>query len=100
MIHSAAALGTRSCQKILQLHHRNMTQATPSVVQQVSQNFRRRRVMTLAYVFPGARPRAIPHAVSDVYRDVLADATVKTVYFTLVATVFVFASILLTGVHT
>jgi hypothetical protein len=55
--------------------------------------------MTLAYVFPGARPRAIPHAVSDVYRDVLADATVKTVYFTLVATVFVFASILLTGVH-
>jgi len=54
--------------------------------------------MTLAHVFPGARPRA-PHAVSDVYRDVLADATVKTVYFTLVATVFVFASILLTGVH-
>jgi len=51
--------------------------------------------MALAYVFPGARPRA----VLGVYRDVLADAMVKTVYFSLVAAAFVFASILLTGVH-
>ena len=55
--------------------------------------------MALAYVVPGARPRAIPQAILGVYRDVLADATVKTVYFSLVATAFVFASILLTGIH-
>lgn len=63
--------------------------------------------MALAYVFSGARPRAIRRAnpgamlgaFPGVYGDVLADATVKSVYFSLVATAFVFASIILTGVH-
>jgi hypothetical protein len=59
--------------------------------------------MALAYVFSGARRRAIPGAMlgafPGVYRDVFADTTIKTVYFSLVATAFVFASILLTDVH-
>jgi hypothetical protein len=72
-----------------------MTQETPSMGQQVSKNCRRMRVMALAYAFSGARPRV----TLGVYREVLADATIKTVHFSVVATAFVFASILLTGVH-
>ena len=55
--------------------------------------------MALAYAFSGARPCAIPQAVLGIFHEVLADAAVKTVYFSLVATAFVFTSILLTGVH-
>ena len=51
--------------------------------------------MTLAHVFPGARPRALPGG----FPDALSDVTIKVVYFSLVATAFVFVSILLTGVH-
>jgi hypothetical protein len=45
--------------------------------------------------FPLADPRSIPRVLSGAFRDL----AVKVVYFSLVATVFVFVSILLTGSH-
>ncbi len=51
--------------------------------------------MTLAHVFSGARPSALPSGFSDA----LSDVAIKVVYFSLTVTAFVFVSILLTGVH-
>jgi nitrate/nitrite transporter NarK len=51
--------------------------------------------MASSHVFSGALPRALPGVLSEV----LSDAAIKAIYFSLVATAFAFASILLTGVH-
>jgi hypothetical protein len=45
--------------------------------------------------FPLADPRPIPRVLSGAFRDLAT----KVVYFFLVAAVFVFVSIMLTGIH-
>lgn len=47
------------------------------------------------HAFPRLIPRSIPGALSGAFRGLAA----KVVYFSLVATVFVFVSILLMGIH-
>jgi hypothetical protein len=48
-----------------------------------------------AYAFPRANSRSNPRVLASALRDLAA----KVVYFSLVAAVFVFVSILLTGIH-
>ena len=51
--------------------------------------------MTSTHVLPGLTPSVLP----EVRPDVLRDVATKVFYYSLVATVFVFISILLTGAH-
>jgi hypothetical protein len=51
--------------------------------------------MAAAHVLPGVRLDVLP----DVLADALPDVAIKAFYFSLVATAFVFVSILLTGIH-
>jgi hypothetical protein len=51
--------------------------------------------MTSTHVLPGV----IPSVLSQDRSRVLRDVATKTLYFSLVAIVFVFVSILLTGAH-
>jgi hypothetical protein len=48
-----------------------------------------------AHAFPRVIPRSIPSVIAGASLGLAA----KVVYFSLVATVFVFVSILLTGIH-
>jgi hypothetical protein len=49
----------------------------------------------VSHAFPPIIPRSIPGVLSGAFRGLAA----KVVYFSIVATVFVFVSILLTGIH-
>jgi hypothetical protein len=51
--------------------------------------------MTSTHVLPGVAPSVLPEVRSGVLPDVAA----KVFYYSLVATVFIFVSILLTGAH-
>ena len=51
--------------------------------------------MTSTHVLPGLTPSVLP----EVRPGVLHDVATKVFYYSLVATVFVFISILLTGAH-
>jgi hypothetical protein len=51
--------------------------------------------MTLAHVLPGVRLDVLP----SVRFHALPDMATKAIYFSLATTVFVFVSILLTGIH-
>jgi hypothetical protein len=44
-------------------------------------------------------PSPVPYAYPNVGYGVVRDIAIKTFYFSLVATAFVFVSILLTGIH-
>ena len=50
----------------------------------------------VSHAFPPIIPRSRPSVLSGAFRGLAA----KVVYFSLVAMVFVFVSVLLTGIHT
>jgi hypothetical protein len=51
--------------------------------------------VTSTHVFPGARTYVLPEIRSGIFRDIAT----KTFHFALIATAFVFVSILITRIH-